>query len=133
MEEIIYESPSAVLTFNKGGQIIELLWKKGTESDEYREIFSNLVEFARQHKIRYFLSDLRQRGHIPVEDLKWLDKMVLKFAEELGIRKVALINENTIFSTLYAETIKRKLKSSPIQVELFDDLGQARSWFSSEE
>jgi len=77
MEEVIYKSSSASLVFKKEKLIIELIWTKSSDSFEYREIFSNLVEFGRRNKVRYFLSDLRKEGHVPIEDLQWLNEEVL--------------------------------------------------------
>lgn len=133
MEEVIYKSSSASLVYRKDKLIIELTWTKGSDSAEYREIFSNLVEFGRRNKVRYFLSDFRQEGHVPIEDLQWLNEEVLMKVDELGIQKVALVYEDTIFSTTYAETIKRKLKTSPVQVQLFADPVSAGAWLTVEE
>lgn len=133
MATIIYDSSTASLLFDKQNKLIVLKWKKLANSDEYRELFSNLVEFARKNKVLYFLSDLREEGHVPVEDLRWLEKEVLDEAAGLGIVKVAMITEESLFSTIYAETIKRKLKDQPIQVQLFTEYATAQAWILNDE
>ncbi len=132
MAVIIYESSSASLVYDKPGRTIELKWKQGAYSDEYRELFSNLVEFARKNDVIYFISDLRSEGHVPVEDLQWLEVEVLEKVQELGIQRVALITEDTVFSTVYAETIKRKLNDKPTEVQIFDAPEPAYAWIHND-
>ena len=132
MEEI-YNSLRVSLKYAKDKKLIELAWKKKAESDEFREMFSNLVEFATRNKVKYFVSDLREEGHVPVEDLRWLDNFVLTKATEVGIERIALVTTDETFNTIYAETIKRKLSNTVIQVQIFADMASAYAWITLEE
>jgi hypothetical protein len=44
------------------------------------------------------------------------------------VLKIALVSEDTIFSNIYAETIKRKFRESPIEVGIFQDIASAKAW-----
>ena len=107
MEEKLYDSDIATVIYNKEDLLAHITWKQNTDSSEYRTIFHNIVEFAMNNQVRYVLSDMRKEGLVQVEDIKWLELEVLKKAVEYGVVKIALVTEDTIFSNIYAETIKR--------------------------
>lgn len=132
MEQILYESDIVTLTFTKEEKLTLLTWKQSADSEEYREMFNTVIEFSKKNKINFMLSDMRNEGVVKPEDLQWLEVEVLNKAVEHGVLKIALVTEDTIFSNVYAETIKRKLKASLIEVSLFLDITSARSWLLSE-
>ncbi|MBA7704577.1 hypothetical protein ES703_113393 [subsurface metagenome] len=109
-----------------------MVWKKDTDSAEYRKTFQAIVEFAEKNKVNYVLSDMRKEGLVKTEDVKWLELEVLKKAIAYGVLKIALVAEDTVFSTIYAETVKRKLRESPIEVRIFGDVTSAKSWLLAE-
>jgi hypothetical protein len=76
---------------------------------------------------------MRNEGLIKMDDMKWLESEVLKRAIEHKLKKIALVFDDIIFSTVYAETIKKKLRNSPIQVRFYSDISAARAWLISEE
>ncbi|MGD2034008.1 MAG: STAS/SEC14 domain-containing protein [Bacteroidales bacterium] len=132
MEELLYDSDMVKLVYFKDQHLAHIFWKKNTDSSEYRNIFNAIIEFSEKNQIRYVLSDMRKEGLVKTEDLKWMELEVLKRAIEHGVIKIALVEEDTIFSNIYAETIKRKLRESPIDVRIFQDETSARAWLLSE-
>jgi hypothetical protein len=133
MEEVLYNSELVLLTFDKSKFLLELHWKKNTNPEEYRIMFNKAIECSKNNSIRYFLSDMRNEGLIRTSDMKWLEIEVLNRAVEHKLKKVALVFDDMIFSTVYAEVIKRKLQDSTIQVQFFSDINSARAWLSNEE
>jgi len=133
MEEILYDSEIVTLRYDKSKSIMELQWKKNTNSDVYKEMFNKAIECSKKNTIRYFLSDMRNEGLVRIHDMKWLEIEVLKRAIEHKLQRIALVFEDIIFSTVYAETIKKKLQNSPIQVRFFSDINSARAWLFSQE
>lgn len=133
MEEILYNSDIVSLSYDKTKFLLELHWKKNTNSEEYMEMFNKAIDCSKKNTILYFLSDMRNEGLIRTHDMKWLENEVLKRAIEQKIKKIALVFDDLIFSTVYAEAIKRKLQNSPIQVQFFSDIYSARTWLISEE
>jgi hypothetical protein len=92
-----------------------------------------MIEFSEKNKIRYFLSDMRNQGLVRTQDVKWLELEVLRRAVERKVKKIALIFDDMIFSTVYAETVKKKLRDSQVQVHFFSELNAAKAWLFSEE
>ena len=128
MEEKIYESDIVSWSFFKEDRLAYITWKNSADSAEYRNIFNSIIEFSNKNQVNYVLSDMRKEGLVQTEDLKWLESEILNKADEHGVLKIALISEDTIFSNIYAETIKRKLRESPIEVGIYQDVASARAW-----
>lgn len=132
MENAVYSSDIVIAQYLADLKLIQLRWKKEATTEEYRKLFETLVNFAEQKKVRFLISDLREQGLVSVDDVKWLEEEILKKAIILGIEKIALVNNDTIFSQVYADTIKRKLSNSPIRVQLFEEPDSAKAWLSAE-
>jgi hypothetical protein len=128
MNEILYESDIVSLIYFKPEQLVELVWKKSPNSAEFRSTYSAAIDFAKKCKTPFFLSDIRNEGPVLMEDLKWLEKEVIVRAVDFGVKKVALVSDNTLYSNLYAETIKKKFDNSPIKVNIFEDFASAKAW-----
>lgn len=129
MSEIVFDSDSALMTYVKTDFAIELIWKNNVNSEEFRKVYMAGLEFAAQNKVQYFLSDIRKEGLVQLNDIKWLTQEVIAKADKLGIKKIALVNEEELtFSSIYAESLKKKIENYSIQVNVFSDMTSARSW-----
>ncbi len=134
MEEFLHNSDIVTLKYDKSKSLLELHWKQNANSSEFKETFNKAIECSKKNIIRYFLSDMRNEGLISTQDMKWLEIEVLKRAIEHKVKKIALVFDDLIFSTVYAETVKRKLQNSLIDVRFFSDTDSARAWlFNNEE
>jgi hypothetical protein len=132
MEEVIYNSNTVSASYLTNDKLIKLIWKEESTTSEYRTMFETIVDFAQKNKVRFLISDITKEGLVSFDDFKWLDEEILKEAVKLGVERIALINGDSIFSSVYADTIKRKLLNSPVKVQLFDDLASAKAWVIAE-
>ncbi len=132
MNEIIYNSEYASVDYDETSQFIELVWKKDSDSEEYRKIFKAILDFSDRTKVKSLLSDMRQQGLVRHEDVRWLDKEILTEAIERRLERIALVIKESVFSSVYADAIKKKLQDTPIQLQIFDDISAAKSWLISE-
>ena len=132
MENTIYKTKTVKATYSSKEKLVYLCWNSETNTEEYRQIFQSLINFIQNNKVRFVISDIRKEGLVSIDDLKWLEEEIFKKYLHLGVEKIALINEDTIFSNVYAETIKRKLTDSSIKVRLFDSLTTAKAWLIAE-
>lgn len=132
MSEIVFDSENAVMTYSNTDFAIELTWKNDINSEEFRQVYLTGLEFAAHNKVLYFLSDIRNEGIVPIEDVKWLTQEVIAKANSIGIKKIALVNEDELtFSSIYAESLKKKIENFSIQVNVFGDVSSARIWMLS--
>jgi hypothetical protein len=129
MSEIVFDNENAIMTYSKTDFTLELIWKSEVSSEEFRKVYVSGLKFASENKVHNFLSDIRKEGLVSLDDVKWLTNSVISNANQLGIKKIALINEEElIFSSIYAESLKKKIENFSIQVNLFRDLSSARTW-----
>jgi hypothetical protein len=132
MDEILFNSDIVELKYDKPKCLLELTWKKNVDSEEYKNLFNLIIEFSEKNKIFYFLSDMRNQGVVRIQEVKWLELEVLRRAVEQKVKRIALVFNDIIFSTVYAETIKKKLRDSQVEVQFFSDISAARSWLTGE-
>ncbi|MBN1952402.1 MAG: hypothetical protein JW801_14470 [Bacteroidales bacterium] len=132
MQNTLYDSDIVSLSYLPEDKLIEMIWKKNATSEEYRKMFGIVIEFSEKNQIRSVLSDMRNEGLVRLDDVRWLDKEVLTRAIEHKLQRIALIIEETIFSSVYTDVVKKKLDKSPVQVRAFYDLSSARAWLLSE-
>lgn len=132
MAEILYDSEIVTLSYDVNDQLIEMVWKKNTHSDEYRRLFNKIIEFSENNRIRHVLSDMRKEGLVATEDVRWMDREVLKRAIEHKLEKIALVIDDTIFTGVYSDVVKKKLDKSPVQVRVFMDMSNARAWLAGD-
>jgi hypothetical protein len=129
MSEIVFDNEHAIMTYSKTDLALELVWKTDVISEEFRKVYVTGLKFASENKVNFFLSDIRKEGLVSLDDVKWLTSTVIANANQLGIKKIALINEEeSIFSSIYAESLKKKIENYSIQVNLFTDISSARIW-----
>jgi hypothetical protein len=128
MHQTLFESDTISLNFFKTERLLELIWKKRPSSDEFRDIYTSAIQFAQNHKISFFLSDMRNEGLIDMQNLKWLEKEVIPAAIKIGIKRIAMVSEETFYSNLYAEMLKKKLENTTIQVRILGDINEAKAW-----
>jgi hypothetical protein len=131
MLNILYESDIVSMGYHPDDKLIEMVWKKNSNSEEYRRMFGVMIKFSEKNKIRFFLSDMRQEGLVKLDDVRWLSKEVLKRAIEHKVERIALVVEDTIFSSVYTDVLKKKLEKSPIKIRVFNDINNAKAWLLS--
>jgi hypothetical protein len=128
MHQTLFESDTISLNFHKTERLLELIWKRNPSSPEFREIYTSALQFAQNHKISFFLSDMRNEGLIDLENLKWLETEIIPSAIKIGVKRIAMVSEDTFYSTLYAEILKKKLEKSTIHVRIMADKSEAMAW-----
>jgi hypothetical protein len=128
MYQSLSETDTLSLNYYKTERMVELIWKKSPSSAEFREVYKSAVQFASNHKVALFLSDMRNEGLINMEDLKWLENEIIPSAFKIGVSKIALITEESFYSILYAETLKKKLENPAMQVKILSDPTEAKTW-----
>jgi len=131
MHQTLFESDTISLNFFKTDHLLELVWKKNPTTEEFRDIYTSAIQFAQKNKISFFLSDMRNEGLIDMKNLKWLEKEIIPAAIKVGVKKIAMVSEESFYSTLYAEMLKKKLENSTIQVRILSDKVEAKAWILS--
>ena len=134
MKEIL-NNEFANLSYNSESNAIIAVWKKPTTSDTYRYVFSVIVESIFQYNADSFINDIYQQGIVDTENRLWLQNEVFPKAYARGLRKVATITPNDVFSRFYEESVKKGVGINSIDLEFqyFHDLIPAQAWIKNQE
>ena len=134
MKEIFNDEIVEVGYDEKSNSIISI-WNKPPTSEGYRLIFSRILEKLVEYKAESYISDISKQGLIGIENRMWLLQEILPKAYAEGLRKVATIAPNDVFSRYYVDSIKNSDFSinTDLEFQYFHDLTSAKAWITGEE
>ena len=98
----------------------------------HRHVDKHQVYFNLTHKLSQVTNISEDLIDLLFFDLEEANLTVLTRAVKQQLERIALVIKESIFSSIYADAIKKKLLNSPIQLQIFDNISQAKSWLSSE-
>ncbi len=131
----ILNNEFASISFDETSNSIITVWKRPTTSDSYRNVFTLAVESLIKYKADSFISDIFHQGIVGTENRLWLQNEILPKAYKGGLRKVATIAPNDVFSRFYVESVKNDefYHSIDLEFRYFPDLISAQSWILNRE
>ncbi len=134
MKKILNNEFASVSYDNDSNSIITV-WKKPSTSDAYKVIFSLMLEKLLEFKANALIIDIYQQGIVSTENRLWLQNEILPMAYDYGLRKVATITPNDVFSKFYVESVKSGIFVNSIELEFsyFNDLVSAQEWVIKQE
>jgi len=134
MKEIL-SNEFAIVSYDSESSSIITVWKKPVTSEAYRVILSFGVEKLVEYKAEALISDIFQQGIVGTENRLWLQNELLPKAYAGGLKKVATITPNDVFSMFYIESVKSAVIVNSLDLEFryFQDLTSARTWAMEEE
>lgn len=134
MKEIL-NNEFASLSYDDTSNSIIIAWKKPSTSDAYRVILSLALEKLKEYRAEAFISDIFQQGIVGTENRLWLQKDIFPKAYAAGLRKVATITPNDVFSQFYIESVKSAVRINAMDLEFkyFQDLISAQAWTMNQE
>ncbi len=126
----IFKNKVAVVNFYDEIKLVENLWikKEALNSEAYREPFQKAINFAKKNKVKYFLSDIRNQGVIPVSEKKWFREYVFPQADKLGVGFAAVVSTANIFKTYYMNAIIKVGNVYNLPVKTFNNYDKAFEW-----
>lgn len=113
-------------------ELMHFIWRQRTTGEPYRKAFSDAVEFAKTHKSKYFLSDIRNQGIVGPDDRKWFESVALPGAIEQGLQRVAMIFDGNVFKMHYINMILKHVVDKGIPMKFFKEKDLAAEWLLSD-
>lgn len=126
----IYLSDWASLSLNKDANSLELTWKKECSSEAYREVIGESLEALKKFNTPNWLSDISRLGTVSPADRLWVELYILPQTIECGLRNVASVVPENIFTQKYAHYIKAAAERLQLNICHFNSLQAAREWIS---
>lgn len=133
MKEIL-DNEFASVFYDKTSNSIITVWKKPTTSEAYRGICNFVLQKIKEFGVEALISDIYQQGLVGTENRLWLQNEIVPEVFKSGVRKVAIIAPNDVFSRFYIESVKTGAQAGLSNVELsyFNDLISAQAWLVQE-
>ena len=134
MKEIL-NNEFASVSYDSASHAIIAVWKKPSTSEAYRLIFSAILNTIKEYKAVALISDIFQQGMVGTENRLWIQNEILPNAYAAGLRKIAIIAPNDVFSTFYVESVKNSVaeKEMNIEFQYFQDLIASQAWVIDQE
>lgn len=133
MKEIL-DNEYASIFFNESSNSIITIWKKPTTSEAYRGICDFVLQKIKEYGVDAIISDIYHQGLVSTENRLWLQSEIVPEVLKAGVRKIAIIAPNDVFSRFYIESVKNGAQTGLIDIELsyFNDLISAQAWLIQE-
>ena len=129
MKEIL-NNEFASVSYDSASNAIITVWKKPSTSEAYRLIFSVILDKLKEYKAESIVNDIFQQGIIGTENRVWLQNEILPKAYAAGLRKIAVVAPNDVFSKFYVESVRNGVagKGLDFEFQYFQDLISAQGW-----
>lgn len=134
MKEIL-NNEFATVSYDEISNAVISVWKKPSTSEAYKLIFTGILDELTKYKASAFISDIYQQGIVGTENRLWLQNEIMPKAFKKGLRKVATVTPNDVFSKFYIESVKNGALGNSLDLEFkyFNDLISAQAWVMNEE
>ncbi|HAS40329.1 MAG TPA: hypothetical protein DCS93_07610 [Microscillaceae bacterium] len=130
--ENLYQSKYQQIDFDSNTGIMQNTWISESvymTADEYKSNLEKLVNLIAQHQAtKQLVNTLNFEFTIDIELQDWTDEHVNKKNREAGVRKVAFVIAEEIFSQMSIEQAMEPNEGSKMDVRYFTTPQEAQSW-----
>jgi len=128
--EVYFENEYVTVGYIKELNAVTQIWKefKVISLENYQLAFNKSQELQKQKKAETFLPDTRKQGIINPNQRKWLQEESLPKAVEIGMKRIAVIAEMSVFKRYYLNTIMSSINKFKIPFKIFSDEEKAHQW-----
>lgn len=100
--------------------------------ERYKQEISGLIALLEQHKPKKVVGNMKEMFFpISPEIQKWLDENLFACYAKIGLKKLAIILSNDLFTAVSIEQTIEDVEESAISVKYFDDLEKGLEWCSN--
>ncbi|MFO7864271.1 MAG: hypothetical protein R6U85_09750 [Salinivirgaceae bacterium] len=131
MKQILIDNDFAEISYDADLKMGKIIWKRKTETEEYRSGFETLLEFSKTHEVKNFLSDIRKQGVVAPENRKWFENEMLPKAIKAGLKRAGSIFDGNVFKKYYMNMIIKVSNKFGMPLKLFNSEEEAIEWFKS--
>ncbi len=86
------------MTYSPAQQLIRLEWKGHARGDQYRSGLEQALAYVRDHKVRFWLADLRRMTAILQADEQWANTVWFPQLFGTGLEKMAILPSSDYFN-----------------------------------
>jgi hypothetical protein len=94
----------------------------------YRQLFVQALEILKLYHATVWISDLRNQGPVPAEDLNWMHSDMLPQAVQLGLTHIAVLYDPLRKSQEYINFLKQTIEKTGVTISFFTRRSDAEAW-----
>jgi hypothetical protein len=134
----IYETPFAVLDWDKSLNAITLRWKAFAYGEAFQTAINKIVELLVEKNSSKFLNDTTHMRAVGSEDQVWVLENWVPRAKAAGLKWNAIVLPNSQFArNTVTEAVSRgenRAKGTPsFEIRYFETVEEAKEWLKSKE
>lgn len=121
-------------SYNQPSNTLIFVWKpKLFSQDRFKEIVSLFSDYVIENKVKSIFVDARENKVIILpETQSWHDKTIIPKYEKAGVRKIAFLIPNNIFSEIsHVKTFEHQNAQSKIETKFFKSEEELKTWLNS--
>lgn len=123
------ETEFVTATIDPAIRLIQLRWKGFAPTPEFRRTLDEALQSVLEHKLLYWLADLRGMSAILRRDEQWSSTDWFPRAAASGLKKMAIVTSTDLFNQMSVERIMDDAAGViTFQTAYFDDADVARAW-----
>ena len=119
------------VTFEEELKLIKVIWRGNCTSEEYRETYEKVLEFARFNPGDNFFADITLQKVISPIDRKWFEEEVMPKAIKLKLKRAGIVIGGSVFKKYYFNNILAKTNKYGLPFKAFSTFEDAEKWFRS--
>lgn len=129
-QQMLYQKPYAKIFFDARIDAMGIIWHAPISSEQYRNVFTQCLEFVKVYNTPAYISDVTNQGYISREDQQWLIKEVLPVAVQNGLKHVAIVQsaQENSDTKEHVDKILDILLTLDIQQQVFPTMEHAMEW-----
>lgn len=112
-------------------KLIKVMWLGSSTSEEYRQAYEKILEFAKFNKVENFFSDITKQKIISPIDRKWFEEDVMPRAIKLNLKRAGIVFGGGVFKRYYFNNILAKTDKFKLPFKAFHAYEDAVNWFKS--
>ena len=128
MNLVFINEPFAMGIYYPGKLLVHINWKGRQNSEQYRETLQKALDLASEHKIKFYISDVRNQRLVSPEDRKWFQEVAMPTAIERGLEKAAVVFAGNVFKKYYLNNIFNASKKFGLPLKFFYNEEEAENW-----
>jgi len=128
--EVYFENEYVTVSYIKELNAVRQVWKefKVISLENYQLAFNKSQDLQRIKKTETFLADTRKQGIINPEQRKWLINESFPKAVEIGMKRIVVIADMSVFKRYYLNTLMSSINKFKIPFKIFSDEEKAHQW-----
>ena len=135
--QIVFKEKYVTISFDPTTGFVLLDWHSYATSGQFRHTITTLLAFveskSKSHAHIGLLADTVKLGVITKEDIEWNAKEINPYIFKAGVKKVAFIIPENIFTQLSITTYQQQTKvedTGSLISQMFADRASAQKWLS---